>query len=136
MPDAEEQGVKSIVVLIHEGGAPAGPTGVTASYVRLRLRRRRLADRRPPILPIAQNLDPAIDVIVSGHTHQPYDCDVPDPAGNPRLVTSASSFGRLVTETAPDLRPRGPTTSSAARSRGANMIVDRGRRQDPPRRPT
>ena len=38
-------------------------------------------------------------MIVSGHTHQPYVCTLPDPAGKPRLVTSASSFGRLYTET-------------------------------------
>jgi 2',3'-cyclic-nucleotide 2'-phosphodiesterase (5'-nucleotidase family) len=44
-------------------------------------------------------VDPRIDVIVSGHTHQAYICTVPDPAGNPRLVTSASSLGRLVTDT-------------------------------------
>ena len=52
-----------------------------------------------PILPIAKNLDPQIDMVISGHTHQPYVCDVPDPDGNSRLVTSASSFGRLFTET-------------------------------------
>jgi 5'-nucleotidase len=33
-----------------------------------------------PIIPIAKNLSPAIDMIVSGHTHQPYICDIPDPA--------------------------------------------------------
>ena len=38
-------------------------------------------------------------MVVSGHTHQPYVCDIPDPKGQPRLVTSASSFGRLFTET-------------------------------------
>ena len=38
-------------------------------------------------------------MVISGHTHQPYVCNVPDPNGQPRLVTSASSFGRLFTET-------------------------------------
>ena len=38
-------------------------------------------------------------MVISGHTHQPYVCNVPDPKGQPRLVTSASSFGRLFTET-------------------------------------
>ena len=37
-----------------------------------------------PILPIAKGLDPAIDMIVSGHTHQPYVCNITDPAGQPR----------------------------------------------------
>ena len=37
--------------------------------------------------------------MVTGHTHQPYTCNIPDPAGRDRWVTSASSFGRVVTET-------------------------------------
>jgi 5'-nucleotidase len=37
--------------------------------------------------------------IVTGHTHQPYVCSIPDPAGKPRLVTSAADYGRVVTET-------------------------------------
>lgn len=36
---------------------------------------------------------------MTGHTHQAYVCTIPDPAGNPRLVTSASSFGKLYTDT-------------------------------------
>ena len=38
-------------------------------------------------------------MVVSGHTHLAYTCSIPDPAGNPRQVTSAQSYGRLVTET-------------------------------------
>ena len=30
-----------------------------------------------------QNLDPSIDLVVTGHTHQPYTCNIPDPAGKP-----------------------------------------------------
>ena len=49
---------------------------------------------------IAAGLDPAIDVIITGHTHQAYNCTLLDSAKQPRLVTSASSFGRLVTDVA------------------------------------
>jgi 2',3'-cyclic-nucleotide 2'-phosphodiesterase (5'-nucleotidase family) len=52
-----------------------------------------------PVVDIAKNLSPEIDLVVTGHTHQPYICNIPDPAGRPRMVTSASSFGRVVTET-------------------------------------
>ena len=53
-----------------------------------------------PILPIAARASTRpIDMVISGHTHQPYVCNVPDPKGQQRLVTSASSFGRLFTET-------------------------------------
>ena len=42
---------------------------------------------------IAAGLHPRVGVIVSAHTHQPYVCEM---AG--KLVTSAASFGRLVTD--------------------------------------
>jgi 2',3'-cyclic-nucleotide 2'-phosphodiesterase (5'-nucleotidase family) len=79
-------GVKAIVLLVHEGGLQKG-------------NKDQCAGASGPILDIAARVDPRIDVIVSGHTHQSYVCNVPDPAGNPRLVTSASSLGRLVTDT-------------------------------------
>ena len=63
-------------------------------------------------------------MVVSGHTHQPYVCNIKDPAGQPRLVTSASSFGRLVTETnfKYDRRTQDIVRSSVA---GSNLLVDR-----------
>ncbi|WP_162467113.1 esterase-like activity of phytase family protein [Streptomyces cavernae] len=81
-----EQGVEAIVVLLHEGGVQAGSYGQCDGI-------------SGPVVDIAKNLDPAIDAVVTGHTHQPYICSLPDPAGNPRTVTSASAFGRVVTET-------------------------------------
>ena len=47
---------------------------------------------------IAKNLDPSIDAVITGHTHAPYNCTMDDPAGNPRKVVSAFSFGRIITE--------------------------------------
>ena len=44
-------------------------------------------------------MTPEVDAIITGHTHKPYVCHIPDPAGNPRLVTSAASYGQVVTET-------------------------------------
>lgn len=80
------QGVRAIIVLIHEGGMQSGSFGECSGI-------------SGPIVDIALNLDPEIDLVVSGHTHLPYICNIPDPSGQPRLVTSASSFGRVVTET-------------------------------------
>ena len=84
--DLRRRGVETIIVLLHEGGLQTGTyqqcTGISG-----------------PIVNIAENLSPSIDLVVTGHTHQPYICNIPDPAGNPRMVTSASSFGRVVTET-------------------------------------
>ncbi len=71
----------AIVVLIHEGGQPTaldinGCAGVAG-----------------PIVDIAERLDDEVDLVISGHTHQPYNCVF---GGKP--VTSAFSFGRLITD--------------------------------------
>jgi 5'-nucleotidase len=82
----QAQGVEAIVVLLHEGGYQTGTydqcTGASG-----------------PIVEIAEQMTPAVDALVTGHTHQPYVCSIPDPAGNPRLVTSAASYGRVITDT-------------------------------------
>jgi len=132
VPVLNAKGVKAIVVLIHQGGTPdvqkwKGPDGktygVNATYDYTCGGGGNLkADSA--IVPIAANLDPQIDMIVSGHTHQPYVCNVPDPSGQQRLVTSASSFGRLFTETnlTFDRRTQDIVRASV---KGTNMIVTR-----------
>ncbi|MFD8589955.1 bifunctional metallophosphatase/5'-nucleotidase [Streptomyces sp. NPDC059637] len=91
----QKQGVKSIVALIHEGGNP--PAGAAYDYD--------CDSPGPgdgisgPIVDIAENVTPQVDMLVTGHTHNPYVCTIPDPAGKPRTVTSAASYGRLYTDT-------------------------------------
>ncbi len=87
VPKLRKKGVKSIVVLMHEGVSPTDATNYNGCM-----------GVQGPALAIAQNLAPQIDAVVSGHTHQPYNCVVKDPRGRPRLLTSASSLGRLVTK--------------------------------------
>jgi len=82
----KKQGVKAIVVLLHEGGFQtngpySGCTGIAG-----------------PIVDIAKRLAPKIDAVITGHTHSPYACTIEDPKGQPRKVTSAASFGRIVSE--------------------------------------
>lgn len=107
VPELKRKGVNAMVILIHQGGnLPkedwVGPDGkhyqVNPSYNAICGKGGQLAPDSP-ILPIAKGLDPAYDAIVTGHTHQSYNCNVNDPAGQPRTVTSASSFGRQITET-------------------------------------
>ncbi|RDG34870.1 bifunctional metallophosphatase/5'-nucleotidase [Streptomyces corynorhini] len=117
--ELDKQGVKSIVALIHEGGAPASTSynydcdspgagdGISG-----------------PIVEIAKGVSPKVDALVTGHTHQAYACTIQDPAGNPRLVTSASSFGKLYTDTTLtyDLRTKDIVRTSV---KSANHIVSR-----------
>ena len=132
VPVLQAQGVNAIVVLVHEGGFPSskqnwtGPDGktysVNANYDYTCEKGGVLSG---PIVDIAGGLDPAIDMVVSGHTHNPYVCNIKDPAGQQRLVTSASSFGRLVTETNFKYDRR---TSDIVRSSmsARNVLVERG----------
>jgi 5'-nucleotidase len=91
----DKQGVKSIVVLVHEGGYPANPytydgcPGLSGA-----------------IVDINKGLSSKVDALITGHTHQAYNCEVPDPSGKQRLLTSGSSLGRLVTKIDLDLDPR------------------------------
>lgn len=78
-------GIKSIVVLLHEGGFPTGGYDECEGM-------------SGPILDINAGLSSRIDMVLTGHTHQAYNCTLSDPRGNPRLVTSAASLGRLVTK--------------------------------------
>ncbi|GAA2160442.1 5'-nucleotidase [Humibacillus xanthopallidus] len=133
VPVLRAQGVKAIVVLIHQGGTPSAQPwtspvdgksyNANPTYDYTCQGGGSLKDDSA-ILPIAAGLDPQIDMIVSGHTHQPYVCNVKDPAKNDRLVTSASSFGRLFTETnlQYDRRTQDIVRSSVT---GTNMIVTR-----------
>jgi 5'-nucleotidase len=77
----DEHGVRAIVVLLHEGGVPTPFAGINACNV------------SGPIVDIVNRTDDAVDLFVTGHTHQPYNCVI-----DGRPVTSASSFGRLVTD--------------------------------------
>lgn len=93
------QGVKAIVVLIHQGGRPAEANPNSC-------------DISGPIVDIATRLSADIDVVVSGHSHQSYVCTL-----GTKLVTSAESYGRLITDI--DLvvdRRTGEVVSKSARN--------------------
>ena len=94
-----EEGVRSFVILLHEGGIQNAPfSNADAAQGLPGWAAVNSCDNLSgAIVDIAKGLDDQVDVIVSGHTHQQYIC-----AGakeiDGKLVTSAASFGRLVTD--------------------------------------
>ena len=105
VPELKARGVEAIVVLIHEGGMPTGDyndcPGISGA-----------------IVDIVRKFDRAVDVVVSGHTHQAYVCEI-----DGRLVTSGDKYGTIVT--AIDLK-LDPVTHDVISARADNVIVRTG----------
>ena len=123
-----QQGVKAFVVLLHQGGAqrppapPASPATTPAGdeYTDVN---RCVNFNGPEMDAIAQGLDPRVRVIISAHTHQPYICTI---AG--KLVTSAASFGRLITDVDLTIDHQSKAITAAT---ATNRIVTQDVAQDP-----
>jgi 5'-nucleotidase len=79
--DLQRRQIRNIVVLVHEGGSGGGG-GINGCN-----------NASGPIVDIVQRMDAEVDAVISGHTHQAYNCIID---GIP--VTSASSFGRVLTK--------------------------------------
>src|ERR1700755_2465491 len=79
VPELKARGVEAIVVLIHQGGFPTGDYNECPGI-------------SGPIVDIVKKLDRAVDLVISGHTHQAYICEI-----DHRLVTSGDRYGTLVT---------------------------------------
>ena len=99
------QGVRGIVVVMHEGGDQSGTDingceGISTDLVEL-----------------VTAMSDDIDVVVSGHSHQAYNCTI-----DGKLVTSAASAGRVFTDIDLEVRRSdGEIVSKEAR----NLIVTR-----------
>jgi 5'-nucleotidase len=89
VPQLKQKGVSAIIVVLHQGDFQDS-TGTYDSCSGL-------AGDLGPILNGDDAghppLSDAVDVLITAHTHQAYNCTI-----NGRLVTSAASFGRLVTK--------------------------------------
>jgi 5'-nucleotidase len=123
---ASQQKVKAFVVLLHQGGSqtiPApvfpGPESQPDAYMDVN---KCVNFNGPEITSIANGLDDRIKVVVSAHTHQPYVCTI-----DGKLVTSAASFGRVVTSIDLELNPAGVVTQASA----VNHVVTQDVTPDP-----
>ena len=117
VPVLQSMGIQSIGVLIHEGGEAEG-SDVSAGNG--------CVNPSGPILDINSGVSPAVDVIISAHTHQAYNCLLADPSGQPRLVTEAGFYGRLVTDIRLSVDPlTGDVDRSAPSYSAVNVPVTR-----------
>jgi 5'-nucleotidase len=105
VPELKARGVEAIVVLIHEGGFPTGDYNECPGI-------------SGPIVEIVKKFDRAVDVVISGHTHQAYVCEI-----GGRLVTSGDKYGTIVT--AIDLK-LDPVTHDVIRAKADNVIIRAG----------
>jgi 5'-nucleotidase len=114
VPELTRRGVEAIGVLVHEGGTQStssnydGCTGLAG-----------------PIVDINDRISDEVDLIVSAHTHQAYNCRLAVPGGQPRLVTSAGHYGRLVSDIRLTLDGRTGEVNRAATYQATNVPVRR-----------
>jgi 5'-nucleotidase len=84
LPELRKQGVGVFVVLIHQGGR-------TTDY----FDQQDCSHLTGPIVDVVKRLDPAIRLVVSGHSHKGYMCKV-----DGRLVTQAELAGHVLSRIA------------------------------------
>ena len=81
IPQLRAQGIKSVVVLIHEGGFASGNLASCAGV-------------SGAIVDIVARLDAEVDLVATGRTHQAYNCQLPKRDGKPVRVTSSGQYAR------------------------------------------
>lgn len=134
-PKLRQQGIEAIVVLVHQGGfQSSGFSDINGCDGDL---------AGSEIAKVVARLDDAVDLVISGHTHAAYNCSAntvdvkrvdgvvtstPRPTGLPNAagrrvpVTSASAFGRVLTDVDLTLDRN---TKQVLKVSATNRLVDR-----------
>lgn len=81
IPELQKQGIESFVLLLHEGGYSDGGMNDCGSGL------------KGPLATIANGVDDAVDLIISGHSHDAFICEI-----DGKTVTMAKSYGRLFSD--------------------------------------
>ena len=84
VPELKRQGVASIVVLLHQGAATQAVAINDSSCPGF----------NGEAIAIVDRFDAAVDVVVTGHTHEEFVCTRP----NGKLMTQAGHYGRMATK--------------------------------------
>ena len=118
IPRLRAEGVDAIVVVIHQGASMPGPRYTPRNAPLAQAES--CATMEGDLMPILARLDPEVDLVVSGHTHNAYVCDYStiDPARR-FLVTSAGRYGTLLTRIDLSVDP----VRGVVASRAGNVIV-------------
>ena len=111
IPEMRAKGASVFVVLIHEGGNTSEPFDKPDC-----------TELKGPIVGIVKRLDPAIRLIVSGHTHAGFQCKV-----DGRTVTQAEMGGHVLSRIAMSIDP---ATSAVLNIGVRNVVIKPG--QYPP----
>ncbi len=141
VPRLRAQGIESIVVLVHQGGFQTSPNVGDINGCDGNLMNTNGTDS--DIGKIVARLDNSVDLVVSGHTHAAFNCSAgtvdvrnlggvvtstPRPTGLPNKVgrlipvTSASAFGRVLTDVDLTIDPATRNVTAVAVT---NRLVDR-----------
>jgi 5'-nucleotidase len=112
VPQMKAEGASAIVALLHQGDVP--PPGTKSSGCGI---------EGGFLDDLVSGMDKAVTVVHSAHTHAPYVCKL-----GGRLVTSASSFGRVITQI--DL-VIDRTTHAVTAKTAKNVVVTRDVTPDP-----
>lgn len=114
VPQIRAEGARAIVVLLHEGARAVGPVDA-----------RTCSGLEGPAMQIVTQLDPEIDLVISGHSHRAYVCRL-----DARLLTQAGSYGHWIT--AIDLEvDRATGQVVTAHARNVPVPVDAAAAADP-----
>jgi len=106
----KDKGIQTSVLVIHQGGFQSGTAALNGCAGNL---------EGSDIAGIASRLDPSIKVIVSAHTHAEYRCTI-TAGGVTRLITSAASFGRILSDVTLTVDHR---TGKLVAASAANVVV-------------
>jgi len=116
IPKLRARGVQAVVVLIHQGGT------VTTTQSVSTINNCDGDLNGSPIRAIVNQLHDEVDLVISGHTHQAYNCKIANKTDRLIPVTSANSQGRVLTDIDMNINNKtGEVTSVNAN----NIVVDR-----------
>jgi 5'-nucleotidase len=110
VPRLQQRNVETIVLLLHQGGFQNGP--FSRGYMEVDACENFSGAE---ILDVVNRLHEEVDVVLSAHTHAPYVCEI-----NGKLVTSASSFGRVISDIELTIDRR---TNDVVGKRANNVVV-------------